>query len=75
MDQRIGKVLMRIGFMDELFDMRECISDGRFLLKGPGKGKAVLLIDGEPPNEKEYFSVLPIFAGMAEFEMKNLPLY
>lgn len=56
MDQRIGKVLMRIGFMDELFDMRECISDGRFLLKGPGKGKAEL-IDGEPPPERVFLRV------------------
>ena len=56
MDQRIGKVLMRIGFMDELFDLGTCISDGRFLLKGPGKGKAEL-IDGNPPKERVFLRV------------------
>lgn len=56
MDQRIGKVLMRIGFMDELFGMKECIIDGRFLLKGPGKGRAEL-INGEPPSERVFLRV------------------
>jgi hypothetical protein len=56
MDQRIGKVLMRCGFMDELFDLKNCINDGRFLLKGPGKSGAEL-IDGEPPQERVFLRV------------------
>jgi hypothetical protein len=56
MDQRIGKVLMRCGFMDELFDLKKCILDGRFLLKGPGKGKADL-VDGNPPQDRVFLRV------------------
>jgi len=56
MDQRIGKVLMRCGFMDELFNLKNCINDGRFLLKGPGKSGAELF-EGRPPKERVFLRV------------------
>jgi len=56
MDQRIGKVLMRSGFMDELYSMEESIRSGKFLYTRPGGSPAKLDLES-PPDDRTFLRV------------------
>ena len=56
MDQRIGKVLMRSGFMDEFYGMEESIQSGKFLFTRPG-GTPANLDSGSPRDDRTFLRV------------------
>ena len=69
MDQRIGKVLMRSGFMDEFYGMEESIRSGKFLYTRPGGPSATL--DSESPRDERTFLRVTNFRNYGEIKMNG----
>ena len=70
MDQRIGKVLMRSGFMDEFYGMEESIRSGKFLYTHPGGPSATL--DSESPRDERTFLRVTNFRNYGEIKNERV---
>ena len=57
MDQRIGKVLMRCGFMDELYNLDNCVESGKFLFDDQNRNNSAKLVNDRAPLSRTFLRV------------------